>query len=226
MVEGLFISYLRVSTTEQGRSGLGLEAQRAAVQGFLNGGQWELLKEYVEVESGKNSNRPQLQKALEHCRLTGSTLLIAKLDRLSRDAHFLTGLQNSGTPFKCADMPYADKLTVGIMAMVAQAEREAISKRTKDALAAAKARGVKLGCPNGAQHLRKYGNEAGVRAIKAKADTRAESLRSIIEELRTQGITSNLAIAAELNSRHISTPRNGQWYAASISRLMKRLGLL
>jgi DNA invertase Pin-like site-specific DNA recombinase len=186
MAEGLFISYLRVSTAEQGRSGLGLEAQRAAVQSFLNGGQWDLLKEYVEVESGKKSNRPQLQKALEHCRLTGATLLIAKLDRLSRDAHFLTGLQNSGTPFKCADMPYADKLTVGIMAMVAQAERETISKRTKDALAAAKARGKKLGCPNGAKHLRKYGNEAAVKAIVVKANNKAESLRSVIDELHAQ----------------------------------------
>lgn len=223
MATGLFVSYLRVSTARQGRSGLGLEAQRSAVASFLNGGNWEMLAEYVEVESGKKTDRPQLLKALEHCQLTGSTLVIAKLDRLSRDAHFLLGLQKAQVRFVCADMPQANELTVGIMALVAEEERKAISKRTKEALAAAKARGVKLGCPNGAKHLREYGNSAGVKAVKANASERAEGLRRLIQDIQEQGITSANAIAQELNRRRITTPREGQWYAASVVRLLQRL---
>ena len=223
MAAGLFVSYLRVSTARQGRSGLGLEAQRSAVASFLNGGSWELLAEYVEVESGKKTDRPQLLKALEHCRLTGAILVIAKLDRLSRDAHFLLGLQKAQVRFVCADMPQANELTVGIMALVAEEERKAISRRTREALAAAKARGVKLGCPNGASHLREYGNAAGIAAVKAKASERAEGLRELIREIRGQGVTSANAIAQELNRRRIATPRGGQWYAATVSRLLQRL---
>ena len=142
MGRDLFVSYLRVSTTKQGASGLGLEAQRKAVADYLNGGDWTLLGEYVEVESGRKNDRPELLKALEHCRLTGAKLVIAKLDRLSRNAHFLIGLQEAGVPFVAADMPNANELTVGIMALVAREERKAISSRTKAALAAAKERGV------------------------------------------------------------------------------------
>src|SRR5580693_783048 len=145
---GKFVSYLRVSTKRQGESGLGLEAQRAAVEAFLNGGRWKLVEELVEVESGKHDhNRPALHKALEACKVYGATLVIAKLDRLSRDAHFLLGLQKAGVKFVAADMPEANEMVVGIMALVAQAERRTISARTKAALAAAKARGVKLGGP-------------------------------------------------------------------------------
>jgi DNA invertase Pin-like site-specific DNA recombinase len=129
----------------QGASGLGFEAQRAAVESFLNGGNWGLVKEHVEVESGKDDrNRPALHKALEACKVYGATLVIAKLDRLIRDAHFLLGLQKAGVKFIAADMPEANEMVVGIMALVAQAERRMISERTKAALAAAKARGVKL----------------------------------------------------------------------------------
>ena len=145
MAEGKFVSYLRVSTARQGRSGLGLEAQRQAVEDFLNGGNWQLVKEFVEVESGKNADRPQLAKAFQLCRLIGAKLVIAKLDRLSRDAHFLLGLEKAGVDFVAADMPQANRLTIGIMAVMAQHEREMISERTKAALAAAKRRGVKLG---------------------------------------------------------------------------------
>lgn len=222
MATGLFVSYLRVSTARQGRSGLGLESQRSAVASFLNGGNWELLTEYVEVESGKKTDRPQLLKALEHCRLTGAILVIAKLDRLSRDAHFLLGLQKAQVRFVCADMPQANELTVGIMALVAEEERKAISKRTKEALAAAKARGVKLGCPNGAKHLREYGNVAGVNAVKIKASERAESLRQLIQEVQDQGFSSANGIAQELNRRRIATPRRRQWYPASVLRLIAR----
>src|SRR5829696_8385424 len=147
MARGHFVSYLRVSTDRQGRSGLGLEAQRKAVADFLDGGQWELIAEFVEVECGKRDDRPKLAEAMALCRLHNATLVIAKLDRLSRDAHFLLGLQKAGVRFVAADMPEANEMVVGIMAVVAQAERKMISARTKAALAAAKARGVQLGRP-------------------------------------------------------------------------------
>lgn len=140
-----FVAYYRVSTQSQGRSGLGLEAQKAAVQAFLNGGSWKLLGAFTEIESGADNARPELAKALNACRLKGATLVIAKLDRLSRDAHFLLGLEKAGVDFVAADMPSANRLTVGIMAMVADEERRMIAARTKAALAAAKARGVALG---------------------------------------------------------------------------------
>src|SRR3954453_20452408 len=122
-----FVSYLRVSTDRQGKSGLGLDAQRKAVADFLNGGRWDLIAEFVEVESGKRDDRPKLAEALALCRLHNATLVIAKLDRLSRDAAFLLGLQKAGVRFVAADMPEANELVVGIMAVVAQAERKMIS---------------------------------------------------------------------------------------------------
>src|SRR3954468_5314792 len=147
MAGGRFVSYLRVSTDKQGRSGLGLEAQRTAVAGFLNGGRWELVAEFVEIETGKRADRPVLAQALATCRLHRAVLVIAKLDRLARDAHFLLGLEKAGVEFVAADMPHANRLTVGIMALVAEEEARATSARTKAALAAAKARGVRLGNP-------------------------------------------------------------------------------
>src|ERR687889_2865459 len=148
MAQGRFVSYLRVSTDRQGRSGLGLEAQRKAVEDFLNGGRWNLIAEFVEVETGKRDDRPKLAEALSLCRLHNATLVIAKLDRLSRDAAFLLGLQKAGVRFVAADMPEANEMVVGIMAVVAQAEREMISARTRAALAVAKARGKRLGNPS------------------------------------------------------------------------------
>ena len=145
MADGKFIAYFRVSTAKQGKSGLGLEGQRAAVMAYLNGGSWNLAAEFTEVESGKNNDRPELAKAMHMCRLTGATLVIAKLDRLSRDAHFLLGLEKAGVDFVAADMPAANRMTIGIMAVVADEERRMISARTKAALDAAKARGAKLG---------------------------------------------------------------------------------
>ena len=149
MPNGNFIAYFRVSTERQGRSGLGLEAQRKAVADFLNGGNWSLVAEFTEVESGKKNERPQLAAALAAARIHGATLVIAKIDRLSRNAHFLLGLKEGGVDFVAVDLPSANRLTVGIMALVAEQEREAISARTKAALEAAKARGTKLGNPNG-----------------------------------------------------------------------------
>lgn len=220
-----FVSYLRVSTRRQGESGLGLEAQRKAVEDYLNGGDWELMEEYVEIESGKKSERPELHKALKHARVTGSTVIVAKLDRLSRNAAFLLALQDSGVQFVCADMPEANNFTVGIMALVAQQEREAISRRTREALKAAKARGTKLGNPNGAAALRRAnkGNVAAVATIQQKAQDHAEDLREVVDAIRSDGVASIRGIAQELNARGMRTPRGGEWHPTSAARLLKRL---
>src|ERR671910_308678 len=145
MAVGRFVAYYRVSTDKQGRSGLGLEAQREAVQSFLNGGSWTLAAEVTEVESGKRNDRPELDRALGLCRLYGATLVVAKLDRLARNVAFISKLMEERVEFVAVDFPKANRLTVHILAAVAEHEAEAISKRTKEALAAAKARGVKLG---------------------------------------------------------------------------------
>ena len=190
MAEGKWISYLRVSTKRQGRSGLGLEAQRQAVADYLNGGQWALVKEVVEVESGKRSGRPMLADALKSCRAYGAKLVIAKLDRLSRDAHFLLGLEKAGVDFVAVDMPNANRLTVGIMAMVAEDEGRRISSRTKDALAAAKRRGKKLGGDRGVAPSEKA-RELAVAALKARAASKAADLAPIIADLRAAGATES-----------------------------------
>lgn len=218
-----YIAYYRVSTQRQGRSGLGLEAQQKSVRDYINGGGASLVAEYTEVESGKLNSRPELNKALKQCKLTGAKLVIAKLDRLSRNAAFLLTLRDSGVNFVAADMPDANALTVGIMALMAQHEREMISKRTKEALAIAKARGVKLGNPNGAAHLLGRGNDEAVDAIKAKADEKAQDLMPLIEELREQGLTSLRGIANELNQKGILSPRGGKWYPMGVKRVMERV---
>ena len=223
---GKFISYLRVSTKRQGQSGLGLEAQRAAVNTFLDGGNWQLVEEFVEVESGKRAdNRPALHKALDACKVYGATLVIAKLDRLSRDAHFLLGLQKANTKFVAADMPEANEMVVGIMALVAQAERRMISERTKAALAAAKARGVKLGGPLGAATLRAAATpetrRRGVDATKARANAFAERLRGVLAAL--DGLSARAA-ARELERRGIATANGGKWSAGKVIAVRQRLG--
>lgn len=220
---GRFISYLRVSTGRQARSGLGLEAQQAAVRDYLNGGDYELLEEYVEVESGKRDDRPKLRKALKHCKVTGATLIIAKLDRLSRNARFLLELQESRVQFICADMPEANEMTIQIMAVMAQHERKMISQRTKAALAAAKARGVKLGNPHGATYIKDHGNAEAVEQIKRDAQDRAEDLRDVVEDIQNCGTTSVRGIAAELTTRGIRTARGGKWHPTSVARLLKRI---
>jgi DNA invertase Pin-like site-specific DNA recombinase len=223
MAEGKWISYLRVSTQRQGRSGLGLEAQRHAVAEHLNGGSWKLIKEFVEVESGKKSARPQLEAALAACRLYGATLLIAKLDRLSRNAHFLLGLRDAGVDFVAADMPNANRLTVGIMAMVAEDEGQRISARTKAALAAAKRRGVVLGGDRGVIPSAKSRVRA-LAAIEARAASRAADIAPTIAELQAGGATSLRAIAAGLNARGIPTSRgDGEWSAVQVARVLDRL---
>lgn len=221
---GKFISYLRVSTKRQGQSGLGLEAQRASVETFLNGGSWKLIQEHVEIESGKDAhNRPALHQALEACKLYNATLVIAKIDRLSRDAHFLLGLQKAGVKFVAADMPEANEMVVGIMALVAQAERRMISERTKAALAAAKKRGVKLGNPTGKPPRATRATRArGVAVLVARAQAYAERLRPVLVELET--LSANAA-ALDLERRGIATPRGGKWTARAVIDLRTRLGL-
>jgi len=206
------ISYYRVSTAKQGRSGLGLEAQREAIARFCASRGCEPLGEYTEQESGKRDDRPELAKALHHAKVTGATLVIAKLDRLSRNLAFLATLKDAGTKFIAADMPEANEVTIHIMAAIAQAEREAISKRTKEALAAAKARGTKLGNPLGAKASGSYkGNGAAVAAIKAKSTAFAADVIPIVEAIRADGHGSLRAIAKELNDRGLGTARGGKW---------------
>ena len=219
---GKYVSYLRVSTQRQGEFGLGLEAQRAAVLAYLNGGDWTLAQEFVEIESGKRQdNRPELAKAFAACGAYGAKLIIARLDRLSRNAHFLLGLREEGVEFVAVDMPHANRLTVGIMALVAEQEREAISARTKAALAAAKARGTRLGKPKGTSVLRgEVGNANSVTANKAKAEDFAKGLRPILEELSS---LSARAAAQELDRRGFATARGGKWSPVHVIRLRKRL---
>lgn len=219
------IAYLRVSTQQQGRSGLGLEAQRAAVGGFSAQRGALVTQWFTEVESGKNNGRPELAKALHLAKVTGATLVIAKLDRLSRNAAFLLTLRDSGVRFIAADMPDANELTVGIMALVAQQEREAISKRTKEALHAAKSRGRTLGNPNGAAALRRAakGNMASLDTIRENADNHARDLKPVLDALTAEGITSLGGIAAALNERGMLTPRKRRWHKTSVRNLMIRL---
>lgn len=224
MADGKWISYQRVSTQRQGKSGLGLEAQRISVTEFLNGGNWTLVKEFVEIESGKKANnRPELAKAIQACRAYGAKLVIAKLDRLSRDAHFLLGLDKAGVDFVAADLPNANRLTVGIMAMVAEEERRMISRRTKDALQAAKRRGVKLGGDRGVKPTARV-RKLAVAAIQARATAKAADIGPIIADLQASGITTRTAIAAALNEQAVPTPRRkGRWSATQVSRVLARL---
>ena len=218
MAQGRFVAYYRVSTEKQGRSGLGLEAQQQAVRDYLNGGAWTLLAAYTEVESGKVNARPQLTAAMERCRLTGATLVIAKLDRLSRNAGFLLNLRDAGINFVAADVPDANRLTVGILAVVAEAEREAISARTKAALAVAKQRGTALGGWRGGP---KVNAAAGTAAKIAKADAYAADVGPIAARLRADG-HSLRQIAATLAEQGIRTPRGGDWSAAAVKALLER----
>lgn len=224
MATGAFISYLRVSTARQGKSGLGLEAQRKAVADYLNGGNWQLLAEMVEVESGKKSDRPVLQEAIDLSRATGATLVVAKIDRLTRDAAFLLSLRDAGIDFVAADMPDANRLTVGIMALVAEQEREAISRRTKDALAAAKARGVQLGAYRDGQFVGRVGTVEDAQkasiARAAKYEAAARMKLPLLQRVDPLGSLSLRQIAERLNAMGVPTVSGkGSWSANSVKRL-------
>lgn len=215
-----FAAYIRVSTQKQGRSGLGLEAQRSAVHGYLAAVQGSLLGEFVEIETGKGSNaldrRPQLRAALAMCKKEGATLLIAKLDRLARNVHFVSGLIESAVDFVAADMPQANKVMIQMHAVMAEWERDQISARTTAALAAAKARGVRLGRA-GALNLRPV-NEARQGAANAFAG----NLAGLVEGFRLRGL-SQRQMAFELNRLEIQTPRGGAWRLYQVQLLIRRL---
>jgi DNA invertase Pin-like site-specific DNA recombinase len=216
-MEGKFVAYYRVSTDRQGQSGLGLEAQRAAVMSYLNGGSWKLVSEFTEVESGKHSNRAQLRAAQAACKKHKATLVIAKLDRLSRNVHFLSGLMEAGTKFVAVDNPNANKLTIHILAAVAEDERERISARTKAALAAAKARGKKLGNPRLAEACADMNS-----ARKEAADAFAAEVLPIIREIQTSGVTSLRGIARALSANGVKTARGGAWTAVQVGDVLRR----
>jgi DNA invertase Pin-like site-specific DNA recombinase len=222
MEDRKFVSYLRVSTAQQGVSGLGLEAQRAAVAGYLNGGSWTLVQEVVEVESGKRNDRPALAHALRLCRRHRATLVIAKLDRLARNVYFISGLMEAGVDFLAVDMPHANRFVVHVMAAVAEQEAEAISKRTKEALAAAKARGVKLGGRRmSARRFAEIG-AAARRARLAQVERARTGVLPAISKLQASGARSLRQIAAGLNAAEIPTPRGqGEWSAVQVQRVLK-----
>lgn len=213
-----FVSYLRVSTKRQGVSGLGLEAQRDAVARHATGGM--IIREFQEVESGKRQDRPQLDAALKECKLTGATLLVAKLDRLARNVEFTARLMNSSVDFVAADNPHATRLTIHILAAMAEHEREQISNRTKAALAAAKRRGVNLGGRREGNGWKGRNQTLGPLARTAKAVAYAHDLREVLAHI---GAGSLREIAAQLTARNIKTPCGGSWTATAVSRLQSRL---
>jgi DNA invertase Pin-like site-specific DNA recombinase len=230
VAEGKFVSYLRVSTDKQGRSGLGLEAQREAVTSYLNGGRWTVTAEYVETESGRKSDRPQLTAALSHAKAIGAKLVFAKLDRLTRNVDLLRSLVASDVDLVFCDLPSVPpgpmgKFLLTQMASVAELEAGLIGERTKNALAAAKRRGVKLGNPNGARALRgkQTGNAEAVAKVKANAVQRAQSLTWIVEDITRSGVTTVRGIAEELNRHGVHAPRGDAWHPMAVSRLLSRL---
>lgn len=218
MASGKFIAYYRVSTDRQGKSGLGLDAQRKAVADYLNGGAWELVAEFTEIESGKRNNRPELAKAVTAAKKHKATLIIAKLDRLARNVAFIANLMESGADFVAADMPHANKLTVHILAAVAEHEREMISARTKAALQMAKARGTVLGNRRNLADAR--GKSLSVRS--AKADQHAANMLPIIRQIQGAGVAPLRDIAGALNARGFKSARGSQWDAKAVSRVLNR----
>jgi DNA invertase Pin-like site-specific DNA recombinase len=220
MAEGKFVAYYRVSTQQQGRSGLGLEAQQKAVADYLNGGRWTLLAEFTEVETGKGADaldkRPQLRAALALCKKRKATLVIAKLDRLARNVHFVSGLIESGVEFVATEMPQANKTMIQMYAVMSEWERDAISKRTKDALAATKARGVQLGRA-GAANVAAF-NESQ----RAAAAAHAEHVRETLHELRSEG-HSLRKIVVMLNASQHKAPGGGKWHLGTVQRVLARI---
>jgi DNA invertase Pin-like site-specific DNA recombinase len=238
MAQGRFVAYYRVSTDKQGRSGLGLDAQREAVHRHLNGGDWSLVAEVVEVESGKRNDRPKLAEALRLCRIHKATLIIAKLDRLARNVAFISNLMESGVEFTAADFPQANRLTVHILAAVAEHEAMMISQRTKAALASkrafysrltegerielrARGKATQLGGDRGnLPLLARKAAQISVARRSAAAASRVADLAPIIAEIRSAGAASLRQIAAALNARNIKTPRGNEWSAAQVLRVV------
>lgn len=223
-----FISYIRVSTQKQGNSGLGLEAQRKAIQEYVNRNNWAVLHEFVEIESGKNDERLQLKQALEACQRTGAKLLVAKLDRLSRDVAFIANLMKTKAEFVACDFPEANTFSIHILSAMAQYERELISKRTKDALRAAKVKRKEqklkpLGNPqNLTEEAASKGRVLGLQARQAKADEYAERMKPVIQEFLRQGFSLN-AIAKQMMEKKELTPRGGEeWTPTTVKNIIDR----
>jgi len=219
MANGKFIAYYRVSTQKQGQSGLGLEAQQQAVMNYLNGGEWELISVFTEVETGKGSDaldrRPQLKAAIDACGKQGATLVIAKLDRLARNVHFVSGLLETRVDFVCADMPQANKVMLQMYSVMAEWERDQISSRTKAALDAAKARGVVLGAA-GAANLK-----PNIEERQQAADAFASKLKGNVEGMKARGLTQRQMVA-EMNMLGIKTAKGGEWRLVQLQRVMLR----
>lgn len=220
---GKFVAYYRVSTDRQGQSGLGLEAQRQLVTTYLNGGKWDVIGEFTEIESGtrkKLKDRPMLRHAMELARKQKATLVVAKLDRLARDVEFISTLLNSQVKFVCADMPEADRTFLQMMAVFAEYEAKKISERTAAALQALKRSGKVLGSPTP-----KIGSAEGVKVIRANADEYAERVAPIVRDvIRKSGAQTLRDIAEALSSRGVQTPRgNTDWYPSQVSNLLKRI---
>ena len=220
------VVYLRVSTHKQRISGLGLEAQRASVGQFLDQS-WRVIEEVTEIESGRASNRPELDRALTLCRVHRATLVIARLDRLTRDPYFLAGLENAGIDFLIVDMPSATRLTIQIMASVAAEEARAISERTRASLAAARARGVILGDRSGriAQHAA-TGGKRSAEARRSTSRARATDLAPIVRDIRSSGAASLADITEALNARRIPAPRGSVWHREAVRRLEQQIATL
>jgi DNA invertase Pin-like site-specific DNA recombinase len=225
--QGAFVTYLRVSTSQQGRSGLGLEAQRQAVASYLGGNGWRIIGEFVEVESGKSSARPQLDAALEAARIRQVPIVVAKVDRLTRSLSFLMRLLDAGVDVRFVDLPQIEgptgRFMLQQMAAVAELEAGMISDRTKKALAAAKARGVKLGGWRGYTPLDAAATAKSVRARQARAAKRAADLAPIVKAAQAAGAGSLRTLAAELDRQHIPAPRGGSWNAKQVSRLLAQI---
>jgi DNA invertase Pin-like site-specific DNA recombinase len=219
-----YVAYYRVSTKRQGQSGLGLDAQRQAVGTYLLGVRGHLVGEFTEIEHAtrRGNNRPQLAAALGLCRVHGATLIIAKLDRLARNVAFISNLMESNVEFTACDFPKANRLTIHILASVAEHEAEMISTRTKLALAAAKRKGVQLGGDRGNTHLIfRKGNRASAKVRSELAQRRAADLLPVIEQIRAEGATSLRQIADVLNKRGIPSARRGPWSAVKVSRVVE-----
>jgi len=219
---GKFVAYYRVSTDRQGQSGLGLHAQQEAVKTYLNGGNWMVIGEFTEIESGTRKqlqNRPMLKSALELCRKQKATLVVAKLDRLARDVQFISELLNSNVRFVCADMPEADRTFLQMMAVFAEYEGRRIGERTKSALSALKAQGIKLGSPHP-----EIGAAVGLKSIIAKADSYADRVGPVVREIvRKTGANTLRDIAEALEARGVLTPRgNTEWHPSQVANLLKR----
>jgi DNA invertase Pin-like site-specific DNA recombinase len=221
------ISYVRVSTVRQGRSGLGLEAQQATLVSFMRQHNFVHVAEYRDIESGTRDDRSGLQAALVHAKRDGLPIAVAKLDRLSRDVAFIAGLMARRVPFIACEIGVdADPFLMHLYAALSEKERKLISERTRAALQAAKARGVKLGNPNGAAALRGLGNRSALDVLKERADHRALELAPIVQEIRNAGVVTLLGIAASLNARGIPTARGGIWHAKTVSNLLHRITAL